>query len=88
MSEDTAASAGIGMYVEIQRAIWPQLFDDLSRLPKGTARVQRLRALAYAGLLAERRPEASASTPPALSAERRTSLPCGAEGIFEPPLND
>jgi hypothetical protein len=88
MSEDTATSAAIGMYVEVQRGIWPQLFDDLSRLPKGTARVQRLRALAYAGLLAERRSESGASTAPAPSAERRPSAPRGAEGIFEAPLDD
>jgi len=85
MSEDIAA---VGMYVEIQRGIWPQLFDDLSRLPKGTARVQRLRALAYAGLLAERRSEPAAVIPPAPSVERRPSAPRGAEGIFEAPLND
>lgn len=92
MSDDSAArSASIGMYLEIQRDIWPQLFDDLVRLPKGTARVQRLRALAYAGLIAERRLLAepvlrSHVLPPAT--ERTPAQPRGAEGIFDAPLPD
>ena len=30
----------------------PALFDDLQRFPKGTRRINRLRILAYAGLMA------------------------------------
>ena len=89
--DDTARGASIGMYLEIQRDIWPQLFDDLVRLSKGTARVQRLRALAYAGLIAERRLLAEPVlrdhvAPP--EPERMPAQPRGAEGIFDAPLTD
>jgi hypothetical protein len=90
MSDDAAPNAGIGMYVEIQRAIWPQLFDDLMRLPKGTTRVQRLRALAYLGLFAERRllPEHPDRIDLRQPTDAQSRPPGGAEGIFDAPVTD
>jgi hypothetical protein len=90
---DEASPRGsrVGMYVEIQRDIWPQLFDDLIRLPKGTARVQRLRALAYVGLLAEKHPlpeEPAGMRSPRQVTARPPDPARGAEGIFEAPLID
>jgi len=43
----------IRLVFELSRADHPRLFDDLIRFPKGTKRVNRLRVLAYDGLLAQ-----------------------------------
>jgi len=78
------------MYVEIQRDIWPQLFDELIHLSKGTARVQRLRTLAYVGLIAERGLVADGAVRLRV-ASSGASMPVqlrGAEGIFEEPLQE
>ena len=47
------APASIRLVFELSRAEHPRLFDDLIRFPKGTKRVNRLRVLAYDGLLAQ-----------------------------------
>ena len=47
------AAASIRLVFELSRAEHPRLFDDLIRFPKGTKRVNRLRVLAYDGLLAQ-----------------------------------
>ena len=52
MSVDTKApTAPIRMVFELTRADHPRLYDDLIRFPKGTKRINRLRVLAYDGLL-------------------------------------
>lgn len=43
----------IRLVFELARADHPRLYDDLIRFHKGTKRVNRLRVLAYDGLLAQ-----------------------------------
>jgi hypothetical protein len=43
----------IQLLFELDRADNPRLYDDLIRFRKGTKRVNRLRALAHEGLLAQ-----------------------------------
>jgi hypothetical protein len=43
----------IRLVFELARADNPRLFDELSRFPQGTKRVNRLRLLAYDGLLVQ-----------------------------------
>jgi len=43
----------IRLVFELSRAEHPRLFDDLIRFHKGTKRVNRLRVLAYDGLLTQ-----------------------------------
>ena len=43
----------IRLVFELTRADHPRLFDDLIRFPKGTKRINRLRVLAYDGLLVQ-----------------------------------
>ena len=43
----------IRLVFELARADNPRLFDELSQFPKGAKRVNRLRVLAYDGLLAQ-----------------------------------
>lgn len=47
------AAAPIRLVFELSRAEHPRLYDDLIRFQKGTKRVNRLRVLAYDGLLAQ-----------------------------------
>ena len=54
MSTDTRKdTAPIRLVFELARADHPHLYDDLIRFHKGTKRVNRLRVLAYDGLLAQ-----------------------------------
>jgi hypothetical protein len=46
-------AAPIRLVFELARADHPRLYDDLIRFPKGTKRINRLRVLAYDGLLAQ-----------------------------------
>lgn len=43
----------IRLVFELSRADHPRLYDDLIRFPKGTKRINRLRVLAYDGLLSQ-----------------------------------
>lgn len=43
----------IRLVFELARADHPRLYDDLIRFPKGTKRINRLRVLAYDGLLVQ-----------------------------------
>lgn len=43
----------IRLVFELTRADHPRLYDDLIRFPKGTKRINRLRVLAYDGLLVQ-----------------------------------
>ena len=54
MSIDTRKDAApIRLVFELARADHPCLYDDLVQFHKGTKRVNRLRVLAYDGLLAQ-----------------------------------
>lgn len=43
----------IRLVFELARADHPRLYDDLIQFPKGNKRINRLRVLAYDGLLAQ-----------------------------------
>lgn len=45
--------ASIRLVFELSRQDHPRLYDDLIRFPKGTKRINRLRVLAYDGLLVQ-----------------------------------
>jgi hypothetical protein len=54
MSADTAKDLKpIRLVFELARADHPRLYDDLIQFHKGTKRVNRLRVLAYDGLLVQ-----------------------------------
>ena len=54
MSADTGKDPKpIRLVFELARADHPRLYDDLIQFHKGTKRVNRLRVLAYDGLLAQ-----------------------------------
>ena len=54
MNTITSKDAGtIRLVFELSRADHPRLYDDLIRFPKGTKRINRLRVLAYDGLLSQ-----------------------------------
>ena len=54
MSTDTVKDPKpIRLVFELARADHPRLYDDLIQFHKGTKRVNRLRVLAYDGLLAQ-----------------------------------
>ncbi|MDO9003986.1 MAG: hypothetical protein Q7V20_11080 [Aquabacterium sp.] len=48
-----ASGEPIRLVFELARADHPRLYDDLIQFPKGTKRINRLRVLAYDGLLAQ-----------------------------------
>ena len=79
----------IRLVFELARADNPRLFDELSRFPKGSRRVNRLRVLAYDGLLVQYGllPVATAhqASPEALTEGSRTHL---TDQLFEPGLKE
>lgn len=52
-SKTPDSTASIRLVFELSRADNPRLFDELIRFHKGAKRVNRLRVLAYEGLLAQ-----------------------------------
>lgn len=52
-SEASKDAVAIRLVFELARADHPRLYDDLIRFPKGTKRINRLRVLAYDGLLTQ-----------------------------------
>lgn len=52
----------IRLSVELERADNPPLYDDLIKFPKGPRRVNRLRTLAYAGLVVQQCGQMTSST--------------------------
>ena len=52
-TESSKEAAPIRLVFELARADHPRLYDDLIRFHKGVKRVNRLRVLAYDGLLAQ-----------------------------------
>ncbi|MGF6095695.1 hypothetical protein [Pseudomonas sp. 18175] len=53
MTQPGASSPSVRLLFEIAREDNPRLYDDLMRFNKGPKRVNRLRFLAYEGLLAQ-----------------------------------
>jgi hypothetical protein len=52
-AESSSDTVPIRLVFELARADHPRLYDDLIRFHKGVKRVNRLRVLAYDGLLAQ-----------------------------------
>jgi hypothetical protein len=52
-SNAKVAEGPIRLVFELARADHPRLYDDLVQFPKGTKRINRLRVLAYDGLLVQ-----------------------------------
>ncbi|ODS71940.1 MAG: hypothetical protein ABS43_19380 [Bordetella sp. SCN 67-23] len=65
----------IRLVFELARADNPRLYDELVRFPQGTKRVNRLRVLAYDGLLAQYGVIGLGRPGPALDAEPARSMP-------------
>lgn len=52
-ARDETAQKPVRLVFELSRADNPRLFDELVQFPQGVKRVNRLRVLAYDGLLAQ-----------------------------------
>lgn len=52
-ADASKGAAPIRLVFELARVDHPRLYDDLIRFPKGTKRINRLRVLAYDGLLTQ-----------------------------------
>ncbi len=81
----------IRLLFEIERADNPRLYEELMRFKKGSKRVNRLRTLAYGGLVAEFLPVGSAGhlreAPAGIAPhDRKDSLIT--TGMFDEPLTD
>lgn len=86
-AREKAALKPVRLVFELSRADNPRLFDELVQFPQGVKRVNRLRVLAYDGLLAQYGVFAlgSGSTPvppPAPPVAEVTN------GLFEPALKE
>ncbi len=87
----TTASKPIRLVFELARADNPRLFDELNQFPQGQKRVNRLRVLAYDGLLAQYGVFAPAargvgSDGPTRSVDVQTARVTN--GLFEPALKE
>lgn len=86
-ARDKAPPTPVRLVFELSRADNPRLFDELIQFPQGVKRVNRLRVLAYDGLLAQygvfalSSAAATAPTPSAPVAEVTNVL-------FEPALKE
>lgn len=87
----TTASKPIRLVFELARADNPRLFDELNQFPQGQKRVNRLRVLAYDGLLAQygvlsltAQSAGSAGTPNGVDVQAARVT----NGLFEPALKD
>lgn len=65
----------VRLVFELARADNPRLYDELVRFPQGAKRVNRLRVLAYDGLLVQYGVIAMGRPAPALDAEPTRSMP-------------
>lgn len=86
-ARDKAPPKPVRLVFELSRADNPRLFDELIQFPQGVKRVNRLRVLAYDGLLAQygvfalSSAAVTAPTPSAPVAEVTN-------GLFEPALKE
>lgn len=65
----------VRLVFELARADNPRLYDELVRFPQGAKRVNRLRVLAYDGLLAQYGVFSVGRPAPALDAKPTRSIP-------------
>lgn len=84
---DKAAPKPVRLVFELARADNPRLFDELVQFPQGVKRVNRLRVLAYDGLLAQFGVFAlnGASAVPSRPASPGAEV---TNGLFEPALKE
>ena len=80
----------VRLVFELCRADNPRLFDELIQFPQGVKRVNRLRVLAYDGLLAQYGVFSLAS---GVTVASRPAVPALVDavvtnGLFEPALNE
>ena len=86
-ARDKTAQKPVRLVFEVSRADNPRLFDELVQFPQGVKRVNRLRVLAYDGLLAQY----GVFAPAIGSISAPTVSSPGAEvtnGLFEPALKE
>ncbi|WP_256081964.1 hypothetical protein [Massilia sp. YIM B04103] len=74
---------------ELERADNPPLYDELARFPKGGRRVNRLRTLAHAGLLAQTAPALSdfPSTPTSKVSPETAAMSVASSELFGPSVD-
>lgn len=86
-ARDKAPPKPVRLVFELSRADNPRLFDELVQFPQGVKRVNRLRVLAYDGLLAQYGVFALSPAPVPASAP---SAPVAevTNGLFEPALKE
>lgn len=83
--------ASIRLVFELSRQDHPRLYDDLIRFPKGTKRINRLRVLAYDGLLVESGVITLASSGPHLTPGSASPASAGAaitNDLFGPGIQE
>jgi hypothetical protein len=86
-ARDKAPPKPVRLVFELSRADNPRLFDELVQFPQGVKRVNRLRVLAYDGLLAQYGVFALANgTVPAPAPP--TPVAEVTNGLFEPALKE
>ena len=75
------------MVFELGRSDNPRLYDELARFPQGVKRVNRLRVLAYDGLLTQHgvfAQRADAGLPPLSRAGEGSNIPAVTKDVFGP----
>jgi len=71
--------------LELERADNPPLYQDLVQFPKGSRRVNRLRTLAHAGLIAQSAvPTSPPAAPPACSVPQDPTMKEASLELFGP----
>ena len=81
----------IRLVFELARADHPRLYDDLIQFPKGTKRINRLRVLAYDGLLIQSGHIVSMAAPHPGSGEQGEEVVRGGQitnDLFGPSIAD
>ncbi|WP_038205758.1 hypothetical protein [Xenophilus azovorans] len=90
MNELTRDKAkAVRLVFELERAENPRLYDELMRFPQGVKRVNRLRVLAYDGLLAQHGVFSFAAAVPVTAPAREDAVPRAAtvtNEVFGPGL--
>ncbi len=84
---DKSAAKPVRLVFELARADNPRLFDELVQFPQGVKRVNRLRVLAYDGLLAQYGVFALAGASRGTLATARPAEEV-TNGLFEPALKE
>ncbi len=86
-TRDKTAQKPVRLVFELSRADNPRLFDELVQFPQGVKRVNRLRVLAYDGLLAQYgvfAPHIGSNSAPAVSSPAAEVT----NGLFEPAFKE